>query len=119
MRIAASLVVLSLGLTALLGVLIASKDPSENASSQAAPIRDQRIIGSSVEAVIDPVESHQFAKDIEEMRNQLDSLTESPPLSPPGITIPMNSNDVQLLFQRLERLQQSHFDESHLSEEEK
>lgn len=125
MRFASFLVVFSLGLVAFLGVLIISAAPGEDSSSQAeqqqVPIRDQVMSeqpsGPSVRDVIDPVESLQFAEDIEEMRNQLDALTKSPPLSPSGITMPMKSNDLRSLFQRLERLQQSHFDESYPSEE--
>ncbi|MEM6366648.1 MAG: serine/threonine-protein kinase, partial [Planctomycetota bacterium] len=121
-RIASSLVVLSLGLIAFLGALVLSTTPVEDSSSLAATHRDQvmsgRSIGPSVGAAIDPMELRRFDEGIEEMRNQLDALTKSPPLSPPSMTMPMNSNDLQSLFQRLERLQQSDISESHPSEEE-
>jgi len=127
MRIASFLMVLSLGLTAILGVMLLPTTAAEDSSSQAAKqqiasqdeVVVEQSIGSSVGVAVDPIELRQFDEGIEEMRNQLDALTQSPPLSPPGITMPMKSHDLQLLFQRLERLQQSHIDESHSSEEEK
>jgi serine/threonine protein kinase len=127
MRIASLVVVFSLALAAFLGAMLISTVPGEDSSRQAAQqqvasqaeVMVEQSSGPSVRDAIDSSESLQFAEGIEEMRNQLDALTKSPTLSPSGTTMPLKSNDLQLLFQRLERLQQSHIDESHSSEEEK
>ena len=91
-----------------LGLLI---EPLVRQATAEAPI------GASGVGILDSLESIEFTRGIEELHNQLDALTESPPLLPAGGGIPEESNNLQSLYQRLDRLQQSDLNESRPSKE--
>ena len=119
-RVASLFALFSLGLAAFsLATLISRSPPGETSidtKKQAMfaqpPVTNDELSSLAVQESVDPFESRQFAETIEDMHNQLDALTESPPLSVSGIAQPTESDDLQSLYQRLERLQQSHVDES-------
>ena len=120
-RVASLFALFSLGLAAFsLATLISRSPPGETSidtKKQAIfsqpPVTNDELSSLAVQESVDPFESRQFAETIEDMHNQLDALTVSPPLSVSVIAQPTESDDLQSLYQRLERLQQSHVDESH------
>ena len=124
-QVASSAVVIVVGLAAIVGAAFSSTTPVEDSSSGTAQSNVPTVrqataeapIGASDVGILNSLESLEFTRGIEELHNQLDTLTESPPLLPAGGGNPEESNNLQSLYQRLDRLQQSDLNESRPSKE--